>query len=195
LRSDNATGAGQASYSTIKGKGNGYVVFSSINTDGWWFLTFTEESGRKLWLTPNQPIDGVQPAAPPAGYYVPQKTYSVCRDQSGNTVPYWNLVNGSNDCSLSVNFGYGGILYKLLMRPGALDATLCPTEGCPATGVVKVVCNAVSNNQCVSWTIAPNSGAPLVGVANLYRYGGPRGSEWIYVGQYYNTFRIDAAKP
>jgi hypothetical protein len=133
--------------------------------------------------------------APPAGYYAIQKAYSACRDQSGNIVPFPNLVNGSGNCSLAVNFFYGGTLYKLLMRPGSLEGTLCPSGGCPATGLAKVNCNAVSNNQCVSWTITPNSDAPLVGVANLYSYTGPRGTPWVYIGQYFNTFLINASNP
>ena len=194
MRSDDYNGSGQATYTTAKAsKGPGNVVTSQITTDGQWLLALSEQSGRTLWITPNQAIDNSQPAVPPAGYYVIQKTYSVCRDQSDNIVPFPNLVNGSGNCSLAVNFFYGGILYKLLMRPGELDGTLCPLGGCPATGLAKVTCNAVSNNQCVNWTITPNADAPRVGVANLYSYTGPRGSEWVFIGQYYNTFRINAS--
>ena len=47
----------------------------------------------------------------------------------------------------------------------------------------------------VSWTIAPNMGAANATVADLYSYtGGPR-SPWVFIGQYYNTFRIDATNP
>ena len=196
MRSDDYNGSGQATYTTIKAsKGQGYLVTSSINADGEWLLTVSDQSGRTLWLTPNQGISNSQPAAPPAGPYVIQKAYSACRDQSGNIVPYENLVNGSGNCSMAVNFFSGGILYKLLMRPGSLEGTTCPSGGCPATGLAKVTCNAVSNNQCVNWTITPNAGAPLVGVSNLYSYTGPRGSEWVFIGQYYNTFRINASYP
>ncbi|HEY3139469.1 MAG TPA: hypothetical protein VGL29_25840 [Blastocatellia bacterium] len=196
MRSDDYNGVSQATYTTIKNnKGPGLLVDSEITTDGKWYLALSDQSGRRLWITPNQAIDSSQPAAPPADYYVVQKVYSVCRDQSDNIVPYENLVNGSGNCSLAVNFYQGGILYKLLMRPDSLDGTLCPSGGCPATGLAKVTCNAVSNNKCVSWTITPNAAAPLVGVANLYSYTGPRGSEWVFIGQYYNTFRINASNP
>jgi hypothetical protein len=196
MRSDDYNGSVQATYTTIKGKGaNAPSVNSQIATDGQWFLGMNDQSGRSVWITPNQAINGSQPAAPPAGYYAIQKAYSICRDQGGNTVPFQNLVNGSGNCSLAVNFFYEGILYKLLMRPGSLEGSLCPAGGCPATGLAEVTCNAVSNNQCVNWTITPNTGAPQVGVANLYSYTGPRGSEWVFIGQYYNTYRIHATNP
>ena len=196
MRSDDYNGTAQATYTTIKAsKGTGNLVTSEITADGQWYLALSEQAGRILWLTPNQSINSSQPAAPPAGYYAIQKTYSVCRDQSGNAVPFPNLVNGSGNCSLAVNFFYGGILYKLLMRPDSLDGTLCPSGGCPTTGLAKVTCNAVSNNKCTNWTIMPNDDAPHVGVVNLYSYTGPRGSEWVYIGQYNNTFRINAATP
>ena len=195
MRSDDYNGTGQATYTTIKGKGKTLLVNSTITADGQWLLALSEQSGRTLWITPNQAIDGSQPAAPPADYYIIQKTYSVCRDQSENVVPFPNLVNGSGNCSLAVNFFYGGILYKLLMRPGPLDGTFCPAGGCPATGLAQVTCNAVSNNKCVNWTITPNAAVPLVGVSNLYSYTGPRATPWVFIGQYYNTVRIDASNP
>ena len=196
MRSDDNNGNGQATYTTFKGKGaNSASVTSTITTDGQWQLSMNEQSGRTLWITPNQAIDSSQPLAPPAGYYAIQKAYSVCRDQDGNVVPFPNLANGSGNCSLAVNFIYGGVLYKLLMRPDSLDATLCPAGGCPATGLAKVTCNGVSNNKCVNWTITPNPDVPLVGVSNLYSYTGPRATPWVFIGQYYNTFLINASNP
>ena len=124
-----------------------------------------------------------------------QKAYSVCRDESGTTIPYQNLVSGSGNCSMVVNFFYGGILYKLIMRPGPPEDTTCPTGGCPITGLARVTCNAVTNNQCVNWTITPNSEAYGYGVSNLYKFTGPRGGQWVFIGQYYNTFRINATNP
>lgn len=195
MRSDNYNGAGFATYTTFSGKGaNSASVTSQITNDGQWYLAMNDKSARYIWVTPNQAIDGSQPEAPQAGYYAIQKAYSNCRDQSGNIIPYSNLVNGSSNCSMAINFFYGGVLYKLLMRPDALDNTLCPSGGCPATGLAKVTCNAVSAGKCVKWTIVPNDGAPLVGVANLYSYTGPSGSPWVYIGQYNNTFRVNAAK-
>jgi|GEM_PF-3156444 len=195
MRSDNYNGSGLATYTTYKGKGtNAASVTSQITSDGQWYLAMNDQSGRYIWVTPNQAIDSSQPPGPPAGYYAIQKAYSNCRDQNGNIIPYPNLVNGSGNCSMAVNFHYEGILYKLLMRPGALEGTQCPSGGCPATGLAKVACNGVSAGKCVNWTITPNDGAPLVAVANLYSYTGPSGSPWVYIGQYYNTFRINAVK-
>ncbi|MFN2502136.1 MAG: hypothetical protein ABR530_09005 [Pyrinomonadaceae bacterium] len=196
MRSDEYNAVGQATYTTIKAsKGPGNLVTSSINDGGEWLLALNEKSGRTLWLTPNQAIDTLQPAAAPAGYYAIQKAYSNCRDQNGNIVPYPNLVSGSDNCSMAVNFHYGGVLYKLLMRPGSLLGTTCPSGGCPATGLARVTCNAVKSNQCVDWTITPNADAVRYGISNLYSYTGPRGGEWVFIGQYYNTFRIHATNP
>ena len=196
MASDDYNGTGQAIYTTIKSKPAGNWVYSVIGEEGRWQLAMGEnQSVRTVWITPDQAIDGSQPEAPPAGFYVIQKAYTICRDQNENAIPFPSLVNGSGDCSLAVNFFYGGILYKLLMRPGSLEGTLCPSGGCPATGTARVTCNSTSGNQCVNWTIAPNADAPFVGVANLYSYTGPRGSEWVYIGQYSNTFRIDVSNP
>jgi hypothetical protein len=50
-----------------------------------------------------------------------------------------------------------------------------------------VTCNSVSNGQCVNWTITPTPNLPQSAVANLYYYG-HRGL--VFVGQYYNRYRI-----
>ncbi len=72
----------------------------------------------------------------------------------------------------------------------------CPARGCPATGVVTVTCNQVSNSQCVSWTIVPNTNAPNANVANLYWYSSSKGTAtWVFIGHYYNTFRFDVTNP
>ena len=72
----------------------------------------------------------------------------------------------------------------------------CPSTGCPATGVVTVTCNAVSNGQCVNWTIEPNVTAPNANVANLYRYSSSKGTTTlVFIGQYYNSFRIGLTNP
>lgn len=196
MRSDDSGASGQATYKTISArKGAGNLVSSTINAAGEWELALSDQSGRSLWVTPNQAIDSSQPAAPPADFYAVQKAYANCRDQAGNTVAFPSLTNGSGNCSMAVNFFYGGILYKLLMRPGALEGTTCPSVGCPVTGLAKVTCNIVAQNQCVDWTITPNADAALIGVSNLYSYTGPRGAEWVFIGQYYNTFRVHATNP
>jgi len=61
-----------------------------------------------------------------------------------------------------------------------------------ADGTASVTCNSVSNNQCVNWTITPNTAGPNATVADLF-YFGKRGP--VFIGQYYNTFRINASNP
>lgn len=199
FRSDDANGVGQATYVT-GGKGTN-TVNSLIESNGEWQLDFGGASPRGFWVTPDDAIDGSQPAGPPPGLYLhPAKVYSTCRDQSGNIVPFENLVNGSGSCSLGVDFVYNGTEYKLLMNPSGVPpdtGAVCPSTGCPATGVSNVACNAVSNNRCVSWTITPNMAAPNATVASLFSYTSSRTATapWVYIGQCYNTFRINVMYP
>jgi hypothetical protein len=191
IRSDDYNDAGRATYTTINGCGNKPCLASEINYLGVWHLNLYNQSARTLWITPNDPIDGSQPAGPPAGYYWQNvEAYCQCYDQSGNIVPFQNLTNGSNNCSLAVDFHYPnisnqGTIYKLVMSPHL------PAPG-PATGLASVACNSVSNGQCINWTITPNTAAPNATVADLFYYG-KRGL--VFVGQYYNLFRIDASSP
>ena len=75
-----------------------------------------------------------------------------------------------------------------------------PATPPPATGLVTVTCNSTSVasgvNVCVNWTMTPNmstgSGNPPT-VADLFYYA--RGGKLLFVGQYYNTFRIDITNP
>ena len=198
MRSDDYNGFRQATYTSSSSRNSSLT--SSI-ASGEWQLILYNQSVRTLWITPNDPV-GSQPAAPPAGYYLQGvHSSSRCFDQNGNTVPLENVVTSSGNCKLGVNFNSGGILYKLLMSPfpfsGPGDGTpTCPSTGCPATGFVSVTCNNASNGQCVSWTIVPNTSAPNANVANLYWYQSQgRTATWVYIGQYYNTFRIDVTNP
>lgn len=189
MRSDDYNGSGQATYT------------GAIITNGEWDLILYNQSVRTLWITPDEPV-GTEPAAPPPGYYsAGVQTSSRCFDQNGNTMPLANVVTSSGNCKLGINFDSGGALYKLLMSPFPFSASgdgtpSCPSSGCPATGSVTVTCNAVSNAQCVNWTIAPNTSAANANVANLYRESSQRGKTvWVYIGQYYNSFRIDVTNP
>jgi hypothetical protein len=195
LRSDDYKGSGQATYTSTSSRSSS---LRSWIVGGEWDLILYSQSARTLWITPNDPV-GSQPAGPPAGYYWQGvQASSRCFDQNGNTVPLPNVVTSSGNCNLWVNFNSGGTLYKLLMSPfpfsGAGDVQpTCPATGCPATGLATVTCNNVSNGQCLNWTIVPNANAPNANVANLYwlsRKGG-----WVFIGQYYNTFRIDVTNP
>lgn len=142
LRSDNYNATDHATYTNVNG------VESHIDTSGAWKLFLGSQSVRALYITPNVPV-GSEPAGPPPGFYWQDvEAYSQCYDQNNNQVPFENLVNGSSNCSLGVDFYAVGVKYKLVMSPHL------PAAG-PATGLANVVCNAVSNNQCVNWTICP----------------------------------------
>jgi hypothetical protein len=188
MRSDDYNGSGEASYGA-----------SILN--GEWDLILYNQSLRTLWITPNEPVNS-QPVGPPAGYYWQGvQSSSRCFDQNGNIVPLENVLTSSGNCKLGVNFNSGGTLYKLLMSPfpfsGSGDGTpTCPSMGCPPTGFVSVTCNKVGSGQCVSWTIVPNTSAANANVANLYWYSSKgRRATWVFIGQYYNTFRIDVTNP
>ncbi|HSB08983.1 MAG TPA: hypothetical protein VLM38_05690 [Blastocatellia bacterium] len=199
LRSDNYNGTDQATYVSSSSR-----VSSLINAVGdEWNLNLAKQSLRTIYITPNDPIDSLQPPAPPAGYYWDGVTSRCgCFDQNGNIVPMANVVTSSGNCKLGVNFTYGGASYKLLMSPFPLSGAgdpppTCPSGGCPPTGFVTVTCNAVNNGQCVDWTIEPNASAPNANVANLYRLSStsPTSTTWVFIGQYYNSFRIGLTKP
>jgi len=199
MRSDDNNGSGQATY--ISGGSGGTSISSTITTIGEWDLNLSNQWVRTLWVTPNDDV-GAQPAGLPAGYYAQNVVSSSrCFDQNGNVVPLQNILTSSGNCKLGVNFKVNGTLYKLLMSPfpfsGPNDGTpICPSTGCPTTGVVSVTCNSVSNGQCVSWTIVPNSSTANANVANLYwQHCKGASCSWVYIGQYYNTFRIDLANP
>lgn len=199
LRSDDYNGSGQATY--ISSSSGGSSLSSSIGSNGEWTLGLGNQTLRTVWVTPDDPV-GSEPAGPPAGPYWNNTTVrSDCFDQNGNIVPLANITTFSGNCKLGVNFNSGGTEYKLLMSPfpfsGPGDGTPhCPSTGCPATGLATVTCNALSNGQCVNWTITPNASGPNPNIANLYQFSGSRGSTvWVYIGQYYNTFRIDVTNP
>jgi len=185
MRSDDYNGTGQASYSAALDPN-----LSSSLYCGTWSLRMYSQSIRTVWITPNDPINSSQPAAPPAGFYwVYVEGTSKCYDQNLNTVYYQNILTSSNNCSLNFDFGYNGVKYKLSMSPSL------PALG-PATGLATVTCNVVSNGQCANWTITPNMTASSANppmVANLYYYA--RGGKLTFIGQYYNTFRIDVTQP
>lgn len=197
LRSDDFNGSGQATYVPSSAKNS--TLISTVGDE--WNFNLGQQTLRTVFVTPNAAIDNMRPPGPPAGYYT-AVVRSGCFDQSGNIVPLANVTTSSGNCKLGVNFNSGGTTYKLLMSPfplsGPNDPTAsCPATGCPATGVVTVTCNSVSNGKCVNWTIEPNTTAPHANVANLYRSSStpkPTGS-WVFIGQYYNSFRIGLTNP
>lgn len=191
-RSDDHNGTGEASYSP-----NDTNVMSFIDSNGEWFLnlygqTVRQPVIRQLFVTPNDVYSSTTTSVPPAGFYWQSvEVSSVCRNESGSTVPFSNITTSNGNCSLDLDFGYEGVVYKLLESPVLRNATD------PATSLVTVTCNSVSGGECVGWTIAPNTGAgaPNPTVANLYSYTGGAKHPWVFIGQYYNTFRIDVTNP
>jgi hypothetical protein len=187
IRSDDYNGSGQAIYSPS-------AVASYIFSDGRYFLRLYGQSVRTLFITPNDPINGSQPMAPPPGYYWQNVELAVaCRDQNLNLVPFANIVTSSGNCEMILDFGYNGTEYKLGLGPnGSL-----PAPG-PNTGLVTVTCNSVVSGTCVNWTITPNMTASSTNpptVANLFVYTNNRRTPLALVGQYYETFQIDVTNP
>jgi hypothetical protein len=175
MRSDDYNGVGYATYTTVT-KGSATAA-SGFDSNGW-DLSLGSTTLRTVYFTPNDPV-GSQPAAPPAGNYNDLQAHGICKDQNGNPIAFASLGTGIvYSCQLGVEFHYGGLVYKLAMGPNL------PWGG-PTTGVAKVACNKISNNQCVDWTISSTTAQ----VANLYYYVGSTAT-WVYVGQYYNSFLI-----
>jgi hypothetical protein len=185
FRSDDYSGSGQATYTAINN------VESFMTSTGIWFLNlYPQKTGtRQAYVTPDDPV-GAEPLAPAAGYYWQNvEITSKCTDSSGNVVPLPNLVNGSNNCDFMVDFNYNRTVYKLLIGR-VMNA------GDPTPGKASVTCNAVnSGGHCVNWTMTAGSGTNPV-VANLYSdTGGPRTPPWVFIGQYYNSARVQVTNP
>jgi hypothetical protein len=187
IRSDDYNGSGQATYSPSS-------VSSYIFSDGRYFLRLYGQSVRTLFITPNDPINGSQPMAPPPGYYWQNVELAVaCFDQNFNLVPFGNVITTSGNCEMILDFGYNGTEYKIAMGPtGHL-----PAPG-PASGLVTVTCNSVVSGNCVNWTITPNTTTGSTNpptVANLFVFTGNHKTPLALVGQYHETFRIDVTNP
>lgn len=182
LRSDDYNGTGEASYSAALDPNLTNNIYC-----GWWSLRMYSQSIRTVYITPDDAINSSQPAGPQPGYYsVYVEAASKCYDQNLNLVYYQNILTSSTNCGLNFDFGYNGVKYKLSMTPSL------PAPG-PATGVATVTCNLVNSGQCTNWTLTPNLNAANATVANLYYYA--KGGKLTFIGQYYNTFRIDLTNP
>ena len=167
-------------------------VLSYLGPQGGWRLGLYNQSARTLYVTPDVPY-GTQPVGPQPGYYWQNvEAYALCYDQNNNVVPLVNVVSSSANCSMGLDFTSGGTKYKLVMSPSLPSAT-CPAGGCPVAGLATVSCGAVSSGQCVNWTIAPTPYVTKSSVANLYYY--THNGTLVFVGQYYNTYRIGVTNP
>lgn len=177
LRSDDFQGSlGYATYSASDPN-----VSSSIYC-GAFFLRLYSQTTRTLFINITNPIDASQPLAPPTGFYSQYvELANKCSDSSGNTVYLENITGSSNQCHLSLDFGYGGTKYKITM-------------GQSGTGLLSVSCDTVSNGQCTAWTFTNSSSGTSsnpAGVAQLSYYG--KSGRLVPVGLYYFTVRYHAA--
>lgn len=184
LHSDDYNAQGQATYT------NNNSVVSGIYS-GVLQVDLFNQTLRTFFITPNDAYSAAQNPPvpiPPAGYYYQNVEMVVhCYDQNLNVVYLQNITTSSSNCQLGIDFGYGGVKYKLVIGPAL------PAPG-PATGTVTVNCNAISAGQCINWTIAPTPNGGLANVANLYYW--PPHKSLVYIGgQYFNTFRITASNP
>ena len=194
LRSDdyNDPGLYEATYSAAQDPNLTSDIYA-----GAWFLDLYRQSTRTLYITPDDAINSSQPIGPPpALYWQDVEASSRCYDQNLNQVPFQNILTSSGNCLMIVDFYSGGIKYKLAMGPSLLQTLISTPNTAPATGLVNVTCNSTSNGQCVNWTISPNtatgSNNPPT-VADLFYYA--KGGKLLFIGQYYDTFRIDITAP
>ena len=179
-QSDHFNGSQQATYGAAD-----WRVSSLVLTGSAWQLYLGNQSVRTIRLTMSNPVPGTTALAPLDGYYSANvEVYSQCFDQNNNQVAFSAVVTLSTRCSFGVDFSSSGTKYKWVMSP--LKA---------GTGWATVTCNSVVNASCVNWTITPNSaaGESTYAVANLYRFA--KNGSLVYVGQYYNTYRIDVTNP
>ena len=195
MRSDDFDGSGFATYGKPRTSTKGNTTSQDNSSSGFdangWVITWS--SPRKLFITPNQPV-GVQPPPtvplPSANFYSwAGQAHSICRTPAGAVIPFASLGTGIQySCQLGVEFHYpdqsSGAVYKLVMGPAL------PWGG-PSTGVANVQCNSIASNQCANWTITsgPDANGQNTNVANLYYYDGGSAT-WVFIGQYYNSFRI-----
>jgi hypothetical protein len=158
-----------------------------LNSPYGWGIDLFSQTLRRVWITLT-PVNGATPPAPNGLYAEKVQIYSWCYDSNNNFVPYLSIPAGTsnNRCIFSFDFEYGRTTYKLAMGQFAP----------PASGWASVTCHASSSpsgTPCTSWTIAPNMIDANATIANLYIIGSRNGPQ--YIGQYYNTFRIDVTTP
>lgn len=192
-RSDDFNGTNQSQYSATSDPSLMTLISCGMLRFNLYSQGGTTQAIRTMYITGNDAIDGSQPAGPPPGqYWQNVELASGCYDQSGNQVYFQNILTSSGNCGMILDFNANGTKYKLRMGPGCSGCAGVPA---PTTfGFVTVTCNSVSNNQCVSWTLTPNTAPSSTNpptVANLYYYA--KGGKLTFIGQYYMTFRIDAS--
>ncbi len=178
FRSDLYGGLNTTTYTTT----GGVTTAINLGSPYGWSLDLFSQSLRRVWISLS-PVNGATPPAPNGLYADKVEIYSRCYDSSGALVPYVSIPAGTsnNRCIFSFDFEYGRTTYKLAL------GQFSP----PASGWASATCHSSSSpsgTPCTSWTIAPNMIDANATIANLYT-----GSQ--FIGQYYNTFRIEVTTP
>ena len=170
-RSDDFNGTGQADYAPSN------EISSSVGAG--WQLYIGNQTIRTVYLVLRS-----QGIPLPDGYYSQNmEVYTQCYDANAVQVGIQAMAQGSvnGNCSFGVDFGSGGVRYKLVMSPGHAG-----------TGRSLVTCLAASNGSCTKWSIVPNSTVLNAGVANLYHFA--RNGSLVLDGVYHNSYRVTATQ-
>ena len=166
--SDDFNGTGHATYTSVNS------VTSFINGVGAWQLLLNQQTARTLYLKLNS-LGGMP--IPDGNYSSSIEAYSQCYDANNVQVSLLSMASGGTNanCSFGLDFGYGGVKYKLVMRPS--DA---------GTGRARVTCNAAVSGSCTSWTIV---NADVNHTAILYHFSK---SGLVKDGTYKNSYSLTA---
>jgi hypothetical protein len=189
LRSDDYNGVGEATYTTTcsgTAQCQGVNSYVSLNGHGWQLDLFSQ-STRTIWLTLSKPVPGSPPAPAPDGYYwASVEAYGRCWDLNNQEIPIISIPVGTsnNRCTLASDFQFGRTKYKFVMGQPSITGT--------STGWASISCNTGNGGVCTSWTIVPYMGGANATVSNLYEF---TNHGLLYIGSYYNTYRIDVTTP
>jgi hypothetical protein len=171
-RSDHFNGIGQASYAPSSS------ISSVVGTN--WRLFIGNQTARTVYLALKS-----QGVPLPDGYYSQyMEVYAQCYDASNVQVSILAMAAGSSNgnCSFGVDFGSGGVKYKLVMGPVH-----------PATGRSVVTCvSAATTGSCTKWSIVPNATVANAGVAQLYHYS--KSGSLVPDSLYHNSYRVTATQ-
>jgi hypothetical protein len=190
FRSDGGTSADY-----LDGGGKVRSITSQVMPKSGWQLYLGNQTARRVWVTLSHALPGSPSSPAPDGYYSDSvEVYSRCWDATNTEVAFTAIPAGTsmNRCSFGVDFAYNRVKYKLVMGP-SIPGLAVNTAG---TGLATVSCNSATGGVCNSWSIIPNTiagGENVPTVANLYQFG--KTGNLSYIGQYYNTYRVDVTNP
>jgi hypothetical protein len=189
FRSDGGT---QASY---QDGGGTRSITSHITSGSGWQLYLGNQTARRVWLTLSHPVTGSPSESALDGYYSDSvEVYSRCWDAANTEVAFTAIPAGTsmNRCSFGVDFAANRVKYKLVMGPSIPGLAVNTSN----TGWASVSCNSVGSGGCNNWSIIPNTiagGGNVPTVANLYQFA--KNGSLSFIGQYYNTYRVDVTNP